>query len=473
MGRLRLLTAASAMAFMFALGAGSADELWTPPPDSYAPAEDVALGLDAADVIQQRLPMVNDALVNEYLEDLQQQLLAGMSPSLRQPLFRHSVAVLDLPNLVSVALPGGPLFLSRGMIDAAESDGELAGVLAHQLSHIVLRHGTAQATSGEKFQIGAIDGGAIGNVFSGVGGGVFAQASAFVTASYFLTYSHAYERDADGLAARVMASAGYDPRDLTRMFHTIELRGAERGGASRWKASHPDPGDRREYLSRDEFIEREAAGLAIDEESGWLAGLDRVHIRLREIPASAPKTTAAVRGPETGPPSGAANLGIGIPVPSGGSRSETAGDSLLLAVPANWLRVLAGNTVTFAPEGVILDPREPPGAFTHGLQLGVARRRTGDLERDTQALLQSLGRDNPRLSWRPAYQHLNLAGRRGLTTVLSNVSALSGEFEEVTVWAVYLPDGNLLFGVGVAPLPESATYRNAFNRVLESIQIVG
>ena len=62
---------------------------------------------------------------------------------------------------------------------------------------------------------------------------------------------------------------------------------------------------------------------------------------------------------------------------------------------------------------------------------------------------------------------------RGLTTVLSNVSALSREFEEVTVWTAHLSDGNLLFGVGVAPLPESATYRNAFNRVLESIQIVG
>ena len=358
------------------------------------------------------------------------------------------------------------------MIEAVESEGELTGLLAHQLSHSLLRHGTAQVTEGLKFQIGAIDGGAIGNVVSGASGGMFAQAAAFVTASYFLTYSHAYERDADHLAARVMASAGYDPRGLSSLFHTIERRGAGRG-ASQWKASHPDPGDRSEALSRDEFIDRQAAGLGINEKSGWLDGLDIVRIRLRERPASAPKTTAAVGGPDTGRPAGAGNVGTDVPVPSSGSRREMAGDSLLLVVPANWLRVLAGNTVTFAPEGVVLDPREPPGAFTHGLQLGVARSRTGNLEKDTQALVQSLGRHNPRLIGRPAYQRFNLAGRRGLTTVLSNVSALSGGFEEVTVWAVHLPDGNLLFGIGVAPLSESATYRNVFNRVLESIQIIG
>ena len=76
-------------------------------------------------------------------------------------------------------------------------------------------------------------------------------------------------------------------------------------------------------------------------------------------------------------------------------------------------------------------------------------------------------------TYSPTYQRVSIAGRSGLTTVLSNVSALSGQFEEVTVWAVYLPDGNLLFGIGVAPLPESATYRNALGRVLESIQIFG
>lgn len=453
-----------------AMGGGWISALITPPRNNYLPAEDVELGREAAAEIHQRLPALNDAHVDAYVEGLGRRLLAGVPATLRQPLFQYTLDVLNLQDLGSVALPGGPIFVTRGMMEAAETEGELVGVLAHQLSHIVLRHGTAQSTSGERFQIGAIGGRRIGAVGSGAGVGVFAQGSNFATSTYFLMYDHENEHQADLLAARLLARAGYDPREIVRMFHLIESQGGGRGGPQ-WKVSHPDPGDRGEYASRDEFINREGATLGIDQPLAQPGALQVVQIRLREIP-SAQKATDALRGSEAGFPSAITGLGAGIPGPSGGARSEAAGDSLLLTVPANWLRVSGGNTVTFAPEGVVLDPREPPDAFTHGIQMGVARSLTGNLERDTLALLQSLGQNNPHLRWTPLYQRIRIARRDGLTAVLSNVSRLSGEFEQVSVSTAHLPGGSLLYVIGVAPQMEAGIYRNAFNRVLESIQIV-
>lgn len=102
----------------------------------------------------------------------------------------------------------------------------------------------------------------------------------------------------------------------------------------------------------------------------------------------------------------------------------------------------------------------------------MARSLTGGLEGDMQALLESFSRDNPSVRWTPAYQRVSFERRSGLTTTLSNVSPVTGEFEYVSVSAVYLPDGSFLYMIGVAPQLEASIYGNAFNRNLESMQIL-
>ena len=141
------------------------------------------------------------------------------------------------------------MFVNRGMIEAARSDAEVAGVMAHELSHVILRHGTLQASKGQKFQWGAIAGQVLGAIVGGNKGQVIAQGSQIGLGTWFLKYGREYEREADLLGAQIMARAGYDPRQMANMFRTIQQQGGSRG--PEWLSSHPDPGNRYAAINRE------------------------------------------------------------------------------------------------------------------------------------------------------------------------------------------------------------------------------
>src|SRR5205814_5992592 len=154
------------------------------------------------------------------------------------PECRYYFKVVNASDLNAFALPGGPMYVNRGMIEAAKTEGEMAGVMAHELSHVALRHGTAQATKAQKYGLLAGIAGIAGTIFGGPGLGQVAQAPFGV---YFLKFSREYETEADLLGARIMASAGYDPRDLANMFQTIERQG---GGGGGFLSDHPSSSNR-------------------------------------------------------------------------------------------------------------------------------------------------------------------------------------------------------------------------------------
>src|SRR5687768_2915917 len=113
------------------------------------------------------------------------------------------------------------------MIEAAGMEGVMDGVMAHEISHAVFGHRTARLTKGQKYGLLAGIAGIAGTIFGGPAVGQLAQAPFAV---YFLKFSREYENEADTLGAQIMASAGYDPRDLANMFQTIERQGGGSGG---------------------------------------------------------------------------------------------------------------------------------------------------------------------------------------------------------------------------------------------------
>src|SRR5260370_42164545 len=137
------------------------------------------------------------------------------------------------------------MYVKRGMIEAARTEGEMAGVMAHELSHVALRHGTAQATKAQKYAVGAGIAGILGTILAGPAAGQLAQ---LPIGAYFLRYSREYETEADLLGARIMANAGYDPRDLANMFRTIEAQG---GGGGGFSSDHPSPEDRHARINQE------------------------------------------------------------------------------------------------------------------------------------------------------------------------------------------------------------------------------
>ncbi len=211
-----------------ALGAASAQTKITPPPNKYSPADDVKLGQEAVAQVQKELPMLNDSLVDEYVQGIGQRLVSAIPPEQRHAEFRYTFKVVNQKEINAFALPGGPMYLNRGMIEAAHDEGEIAGVMAHEMSHVILRHGTAQATKGEKFQIGAIAGQVLGAIVGGTAGSIIAQGSNLGLSTYFMKFSREYESQADINGAQLMARAGYDPRDMANMFKTTAISASTR-----------------------------------------------------------------------------------------------------------------------------------------------------------------------------------------------------------------------------------------------------
>ena len=460
-GRIAVLVSAAALALQVSAGAQTPIERHS---NSYTPEQDVQLGQQAAAEVRQQLPMLNDQRTESFVEGVGQRLVAEIPDEWEQPAFRYSFDVVNLGEINAFALPGGPMFLHRGMIEAARTEAEVAGVMAHELAHVVLRHGTVQATKGQKFQIGAVAGQILGAIVGGTAGDVIAQGSQFGLGAYFLKYSREYEREADLFGAQIMARAGYDPRQMANMFQTIQRQGGNRG--PEWLSSHPDPGNRYEAILQ------EAEMLEIEGNASTGAEFSTVKARLDDMPP-APTAEQVARAQQTGGrvPTSGSSRPANVEPPSNQWRSYQPGDFLRLSVPANWQQIGSGSTVRYAPDGGFFQTQSGSSSFTHGVELGVIDGDGASLQQATERLLQGFAQANPQLRRQGGYSRTNIGGRQGLTTTLTNTSEATGQREVVNVSTVPLRDGSVLFMVGVAPQSEARAYLNIFNRVRQSIRL--
>jgi hypothetical protein len=436
----------------------------TPPNNKYSVADDVKLGAEAAAEAKKELPMLSDDGVDDYVERVGARLVAAIPPEFRHNEFRFTFDVVNQKEINAFALPGGPMFLNRGMIEAAKSEAEMAGVMAHEISHVALRHGTAQATKGEKFQIGAIAGQVLGAIVGGGLGSVISQGSQFGLGAYFLKYGREYETQADILGAQILARAGYDPRQMANMFKTIEAQGGSSG--PEWLSSHPNPGNR--YNA----INKEASMLRVSNPTTNTQEFASVKARLTGMSPALTAEQIAQRQKTGGPVGTSGRTVARVEAPAAQYRRYTPAQFLNIAVPANWNPVDGGSGgVTYAPEGGFIQGDNGGTAFTHGVQLGVMQGGSNNLQRDTEQLLQGFAQSNPQLRRVGNYQRTRIGDRNGLTATLSNVSEVTGQQEYINVSTVYLRDGSLLYFIGVAPQAEANTYANAFAKVRQNVQL--
>src|SRR5436190_9666448 len=147
------------------------------PKNKYSPADDVKLGQEASQEVLKELPVMNDDQVNGYLNGIGRRLVESIPSEFRHPEFRYTFTGVNLKEINAFALPGGPMYINRGMIEKAHNEGEVAGVMAHELSHVALRHGTAQQTKSTPFAIGQIAGQIAGAILGGRTGQILAEGS--------------------------------------------------------------------------------------------------------------------------------------------------------------------------------------------------------------------------------------------------------------------------------------------------------
>src|SRR5437588_10847613 len=319
--------------------------------NKFKASDDVRLGREAGAQAEQQFPLLRDARVDSYVSSVGQRLVAAIPPEFQHPEFQYYFKVVNASDINAFALPGGPMYVNRGMIQAEHTEGEMAGLMAHELSHVALRHGTAQATKAQKYAIGAGVAGILGTILGGPGLGQLAQAPFGV---YFLKFSREYETEADLLGARIMANAGYDPRDLANMFQTIERQGG--GGGGGFLSDHPSPANR--YAR----INQEAQSLRIANVRHDNREFLAVNERLRSYPRA--QTMAEIqrsgqRYPNqgetypTGDRTGYPNYPNGrIDYPSSQYRNYNEFGIVRVSVPDNWRELSdSGNSVWFAPSG--------------------------------------------------------------------------------------------------------------------------
>ena len=438
------------------------------PKNKYKVQDDVKIGREAAAQVERQMPILNDAETTRYVQDVGRRLVNSIPPQFQQPGFQYNFTVVNARDINAFALPGGPMYVNRGMIEAAKTEGEMAGVMAHELSHVALRHGTAQATKqsnplNQILGIGAVLGGAV------LGGQQGAAIGQTLYSGYILKYSREYETQADILGAQIMANAGYDPRDLANMFRTIE----QQSGGSRnpeWLSSHPDPGNRYNNINREAQLLRIAGGGERNSRE-----FQRIQSRLSGQPRAQSMEEIA-RNQQNGRgttgqgqnPMANGRYSSRVQLPSSRSRVFTSGNFIQMNVPENWQEFPTQDSVWFAPQGAYGDQ-----GITHGAMIGMTQARSNNLQQATQdyvnGLMQAEGNNYLRQSTN--YTRTTLAGRNAYATTLSGRSPLTNRNEVVSIVTTQLRNGNLFYVIAVAPQDEASNYNYAFSNMLRSIRL--
>jgi hypothetical protein len=458
-----------------AVSAASAQTAIEPDKNKYTPAQDVQIGLEAAQEVRRELPMLQDERIDDYVDRVGARLVRGIPQQFQHGEFRYTFEVVNQKEINAFALPGGPMFLHRGMMEAAKAEGEVAGVMAHEIAHVALRHGTAQATKAQGFQIGAVAGQILGAIVGGTAGSIIAQGSQFGLGTYFLKYGREYEREADLLGAQIMARAGYNPRAMADMFRTIEQQSRGSGGPE-WLSSHPNPSNRYEAIIK------EASMLRVEGSAPSPAEFQNVQTRLRGMgPAYTAEQIARAKqqgqrlpGTNTAGSRDDGPVDVGnvrVAAPSGQYQRVNVGNFMRLEVPTNWGRVDSNSNVTFAPEGAHYRTQNGATGFTHGLQIGVIPSEAHSHQEATEELIDGLQQSNPQIRRQSnGYVRESIGGRTALSTTLRNVSVTGGA-ELVAISTVPLRDGSLLYLIAVAPQGEANAYSGVFRRAKQSVQL--
>ena len=310
---------------------------------------------------------------------------------------------MNVREINAFALPGGPMFINRGMIERAHTEGEVAGVMAHELSHVALRHGTAQATKASPYAMGQIAGAVLGAIVGGRTGSVIAQGTQFGLGTAFLRFSREYEHQAD-----LLGSAHHGARRLRPARHGQRVQDDRKRERSRRTAvdeRSPEPG---QPLRATSTKKPRCCGsrTAVPRDA---RDFNSVQAHLRSLPPApsteqATRTSAGRTHRELGRHGGSAAVKRSTSIDRLTDYTEYNGRQSVSRQRAGQLAGTAGNNaVTFAPRGAS-GTVNGQNVFTHGVEIGVARNETHELRTATDELIQSLAQSNPRLSRPSSYE---------------------------------------------------------------------
>ena len=420
--------------------------------DMFSAQEEVQAGQQAAAEAKKQLPLLPDSdPVNQYVQRLGKKLAAN-APGEKWPYEFH---VVNQKEINAFALPGGPIFVNLGTIQASDNEAQLAGVMAHEISHVVQRHGTRAASKQMAAQLPlALLGGLLGK-------GALSQMAqlgiSFGVGSYFLKNSRSAESEADLLGTDVMYDSGYDPHQMAVFFAKLAEEGSSRG--SQFFSDHPDPGNRAQAVSK------EVATLP--DKSFVSDGPEFRDIKQR-VAGMKPLTAQQIAEMQK---TGASQSQSSVP----SSRTKVFSHSnYKISYPDNWnVYGDQNSSVVIAPPSGVSE-----NAIANGVMINIYQPEDSNssLDEATHQLLASLRQSNSDLRAIGNDEDIRINGVSGKSLDLLGSSPTQdqqGHAIKERDWLVTFKrsDGTLLYLVFIAPDKDFSSTRPAFEQMLRSLHL--
>ncbi len=424
----------------------------------FSPKQDVEMGQQASREAEQGLEILNDRQATAYVNDLGKRIASRAPQNPSQYPFQFKIVNEKAIN--AFALPGGYIYVNRGTIEAADNEAQLAGVMGHEIGHVVLRHGTNQVS---KAYIAQAPLGVLGGLLgSNSIGGIMAQVvGAFSLNSILLKYSRDAESQADLVGTQILYDSGYDPKAMANFFEKLEAESGRGGRASDFFSSHPNPENRIGGVNN-EIIKLGGTPPNPKNDSSLFQDVKRIVSSYPAPRGTKPGTTNnSSRGgsSKTGKPSR----------PSTRLVDYQTGD-IRLRHPDNWRAYGQGSAVTLAPDGGIVS-----NSLAYGMMIATYEPHDDDrdgkvtLTQATDELVAEMRQSNPQMRIARSHERIRVGGQPALVTELSNQSPAGGRETDMLV-TVAAPDGSFYYFVGVAPQSEYGDYDRAFQEIIDSVR---
>lgn len=470
---------------------GSAPQLPNPGTTGMNRQQQQQLGLQAMGEVYKQMPVLPDSSPEtQYVQHLGRKL-AGVIPADRS--WPYQFHVIPATDINAFALPGGPIFVNIGTITAADNEAQLAGVLAHEMSHVYLQHSAKQAPKATTAQIIA---GLAGAVLPQSGLGNLGRMGIQIGAGTMLMkYSRGDEAQADSVGAIIMYRAGYNPKAMADFFETLQKKYG--GGGPQFLSDHPNPGNRTASVQREiqnwprknyvsnspEFASTKQdathvkAYSAQEIANGAKAGTwEQQNRKNNVVPASGSTSSNQGSGAGSGSGSGsgtgeeATDVAFKQIKPSG-NFAQHEGQGYTVSYPDNWKVNGDQNTTIIAP---------PSGASDTGIAYGVVlgtRPESGgsSLDDATRQLADGLAQDNPgmKVSGEPKNIDVNGTQGRSLELLGNSPLQLNGKPlpERDLLVAVPRAQGGLVYLVFISTDRDYNQLHPTYQKMLDSLHL--
>jgi len=442
--------------------------------------EQEQVGRQAMAEVYKQMPVLPDSSPEtQYIRQLGKKLVDVIPQENSWPYEFH---VIPQKEINAFALPGGPMFINIGAIVQADNEAQLAGVMAHEMSHVYMQHSAKQASKAQ--WAGLL--GALGGLFGGGTAGSLARLGIQLGAgSLMMKYSRADESQADAVGAIIMHRAGYDPRALADFFQKLEQQGGG-GGGPQFLSDHPNPGNRQAAIDKEvsnwppkNYLRNSQAFIRAKQDASTVKTYTAEQIAAGAkqgvwaqqnrqggaIPANVPATSNQTAG---------GNLeNVSYPqIRPTGNMKQLQHSAFSISYPENWQG--SGDqqsTVTIAPQAGV-----GQGAIAYGVVIGGAQDSNAtSLDEATADLVQTLQQSNPGLQVSGNMQNIRVNELQGRSVNLSGASPIqqNGQPLRERDWLVTVarPQGGLLYLVFIAPDKDFGQLRSTYERMLNSLQV--